>query len=128
MTAPDRHGREGTPVPRRRVAAYRRAAVRRPLAAGVDRLVADLDNLRALAASGSPHARGAGLAAAHGALALAVSPATTEGERLRRRDILDRATAELARADLGHVAALVAAALAHDVGPAGLARGVERPQ
>ena len=115
--------------PRDRVEAYRRAAVRPPVAVQVERISTDIAALAALTAQGSPLARGAALALAHGALKLAVTPVVDAGDRQRRAEVL-RGTAlpALVDAGLGHAVGLVEAALAHDGDPAVQARGVERPQ
>ena len=78
------------------------------------RLRADLDAYRSLAAAGDPLARGAGLAAAHQMLALAVIELRSAADRRLRRAVLDAAVPALADAGLVHAGALVAAALILD--------------
>ena len=113
-----------------RIAAYRRSAARPPVRVQVARLCVDLANLSALAAGGDADvARGAALAVAHAALQLAVTPVVSADDRRHRSDVLRGVVAAaLVRAGLGHVMALVEAALATSGDPAGLGRGVRTIQ
>ena len=127
MTAPRRDG-PAPSVPAERVAAYRAMSRRPPVTVQLNGLAADIATLDALALAGSSHVPGAALAVAYAALRLAVTPAIDDATRDLRRRALRAAMASLDRAKLGHVAELIAAALAYDVDPATVARGVERPQ
>lgn len=94
----------------------------------VERLAADLDAHRALAAAGDRLARGAVLAAAHAALQLAVTPIAAEAERQLRHGALNAAVPVLSAAGLSHIEDLVRAALLYDVDPVSLVYGSELSQ
>ena len=108
------------PIPRKRVVAYRRAAMRPPIREQVNGLLRDLACQRLLAGSRSPHARGAALAVGFAALRLAVTPVRAEDDRRPRDEALQNALPCLDRTGLGHIGSFVAAALACDVDPARL--------
>ena len=101
---------------------------RLPLTVQINCLATDLRIMRALAPADHPLARGAGLAAAHAALVLAVSPPPTDDMQMLRHEALHDALPVLAMAGLGHVVPLIEAAFAVDVTAGRLALGVERPQ
>ncbi len=115
---------------RTRIAAYRRAATRRPVQPQIDRLLGDLGRLQVELTGGDlAAARGAALTVAHAALVLAVTPAVDEDDRRRRRETLRTVVVPvLDRAGLDHVGGLIAAALVHDGNPCAIARGVATPQ
>ena len=113
-----------------RVKAYRRAAARAPVRAQISQIMTDVANLSVLSSRQDLEgARGMALALAHGALALAVTPASGEDDRRHRGKVL-RGTVlpVLASAGLGHVEVLVEVALAHEGDPARKAKGVETKQ
>lgn len=116
------------PVPRSRTMAYRRAGQRPPVSEQVAGLQHDLACHRFLAEQGDPRARGAALAVGFAALRLAVTAAGTDEDVLRRDQALQQAFPVLTRVGLGHVADLIAAALACEADPARLvvgARGLQ---
>ena len=94
----------------------------------INRLATDLRIMQALARAGSPYAGGAGLAAAHAALILAVTPAGDEDMQMIRHEVMHDACPVLTDAGLGHIVPLIQAALSVDVVADRLARGVDRLQ
>ena len=115
---------------RRRAAAYRRAAVRTPLPAQVERALTDLKNLSVLSSrQDRAGAQGAALALAHTALVLAVTSASAEDDRRRRATILcETILPVLGSVGLGHLGRLIEVALVHEGDLAGKATGVETRQ
>ncbi|WP_237479380.1 hypothetical protein [Lichenibacterium dinghuense] len=98
------------------------AAAARSLAEQIEGIRRDLSAHRWLADRGDALAHGAALAAAHGVLVLATAPLASRADRDHRRTTLDGAVPALARAGLGHVGALVEAALALELHSATLER------
>lgn len=94
----------------------------------MSQLRADLDAHQCLIAAGDPLARGARLAAAHRVLSLSVVMLSSAHDRQRRRTALDAALSELSDPGLGHLVALVGAALIHDRCPASSTAGPESLQ
>lgn len=100
----------------------------RSLTEQIDRVVRDLAAYRRLAHSGDALARGAALAAAHSALAFATAPLCSPAQRNLRRAALEGAVPALVGAGLGHIADLVAAAVALELHPVALTRSWGEPQ
>lgn len=113
---------------RGRITILRRGTAWPPIGMQIERLVADLNAHRRLAAAGDPLIRGAVLAAAHAALRLAVTPVTVEADRHIRYEALNVAISVLGAAGLPHVENLVRAALLYDVDAAIMACGLGHPQ
>lgn len=99
-----------------------------PLMDRINDLAERLAGLCRLVEQGSHHVPGAALDAAHALLCLAVATAADEDEQTIRQETVSDAMPVLARLGLGHIEALVAAALSHDVVAGRLARGVDRLQ
>ena len=130
MTGFVRDHRKSIAADPRRITAYRRAAAGQPLRAQVERTLIDIANLSTLSSRQDlAGARGAALALAHTALVLAVTPVNDgEGRRRRATMLCGAVLPVLGSAGLGHLGALIEAALAHEGDPAGKVTGVETEQ